>query len=276
MTNQQKLIIAFLAIVTALVFAGLACFAVLYLQLPHTSIDSPAMAQAPSPTFVSTPEVTATSLPGTTPAAAGIIEATSTVSAATSTVSAATPTNTRVVQETATPTVTPTAVNCIHNIYDFDASGVVTDEDVETFIRNTIPLEHLDRCLRIRYVNHITDVRSTPAAGRFMPVVRHISVYPVTGGGLTPQDIFDTLTHEIGHNVHYNMRIDNLALANEWENLFHQNAGFVSDYARTNEFEDFAESYRAYVLEPEKLFLYSPAKYEFIRVEVFEGYEYPR
>jgi len=278
-TNQQKLIIASLTIVTVIVFAGLACFAVLYLQLPRTPTDSPAMAQAPSPTFVSTPEATATSLPGATPAAE-TIEATSTVSAATSTVSAATstvseatPTNTRVVQETATPTVTPTAVNCIHNIYDFDASGVVTDEDVETFIRNTIPLEHLDHCLRIRYVNQITDVRSTPAAGRFMPVVRHISVYPVAGGGLTPQDIFDTLTHEIGHNVHYNMRIDNLALANEWENLFHQNAGFVSDYARTNEFEDFAESYRAYVLEPEKLLLSSPVKYEFIRVEVFGGYD---
>lgn len=267
MTNQQKLIIAFLAIVTVIVFAGLACLAVLYLQLLRTPIDSPAMAQAPSPTFVSTPVAT-TSLPGEIPASAEI--------EVTSTVSVATPTNTRVVQETATPTVTPTAVNCIHNIYDFDASGVVTDEDVETFIRNTLPLDHLDRCLRIRFVNHITDVRSTPASGRFMPVVRHISVYPVTGGGLTPQDIFDTLTHEIGHNVHYNMRIDNLALANEWENLFRQDAGFVSDYARTDEFEDFAESYRAYVLESEKLFLYSPVKYEFIRVEVFEGYEYPR
>jgi hypothetical protein len=139
-----------------------------------------------------------------------------------------------------------------------------------------LPLDHLDRCTRIRYVNHITDVRSTPAAGRFMPVVRHISVYPIVGGQLTPQDIYGTLTHEIGHNVHYNMRIDNLALATEWENLFHQDAGFVSAYARTNEFEDFAESYRAYVLKPEDLLLYSPVKYEFIRVEVFEGYEYPR
>jgi len=271
-TNQQKLIIAFLATVTVIVFAGLACLVVLYPQLPRSPINSPAMAQAPSPTVESTPVPTAitapTSLPGDTPAAETI--------EATSTVSGATPTNTRVVQKTATPTITPTAVNCIHNIYDFDASGVVTDEEVETFIRNTLPLDHLDRCLRIRYVDHITDVRSTPAAGRFMPVVRHISVYPVTGGGLTPQDIFDTLTHEIGHNVYYNMRIDNLALATEWENLYRQNVGFVSDYARTNEFEDFAESYRAYVLEPETLLLSSPAKYEFVRVEVFKGYEYPR
>lgn len=271
MTNQQKLIIALLAAITIIVFIGLVCLTVLYLRSPFSTTDSPAIAQAP----LSTPEVTtstSTFLPAETPdstaTAIQTIEATSTVSAAT-------PTNTRVVQKTATPTVTPTAVNCIHNIYDFDASGVVTDEQVETFIRNTLPLHHLDRCLRIRYVNLVTDVYSTPAAGRFMPVVRHISVYPAAGGVLTPQDIFGTITHEVGHNVHYNMRIDDLALATEWENLFYQDAGFVTAYARTNEFEDFAESYRAYVLEPANLLLISPVKYEFIRVEVFEGYEYP-
>ena len=265
MTNQQKLIIALLTIVTVMVFAGLACFAALYLQLPAAIAHSPEIAQASLPSLA-----TETPMPIVSPAAP------TQTPPATPTANTPTPTNTRVVQKTATPTVTPTAVNCIHNISDFEASGVVTNEEVEAFIRNTIPLNHLDRCLRIRYVDFVTDVRSTPAAGRFMPVVRHISVYPVAGGVRTPQDIFWTLTHEIGHNVHYNMRIDNLALANEWENLFHQDVGFVSDYARTNEFEDFAESYRAYVLDPEKLLLYSPVKYEFIRVEVFDGYEYPR
>jgi hypothetical protein len=267
-TNQQKLIIALLTIVTVMVFAGLACFAVLYFQSPPVMVQSSELAQGPLPLpageTLPTPTIS-TATPGSTA-----------TPAATPTDSLATPTNTRVVQKTATPTVTPTAVNCIHNISDFEASGVVTNEEVETFIRNTLPLNHLDRCLRIRYVDFVTDVRSTPAAGRFMPVVRHISVYPVAGGVRTPQDIFGTLTHEIGHNVHYNMRIDNLALANEWEDLFHQDVGFVSDYARTNEFEDFAESYRAYVLRPGDLLLYSPVKYEFLRVEVFDGYEYPR
>ena len=271
MTNQQKLIIALLAGVTVMVFAGLACFAVLYLQLPVATAHSPEIGQAPLPP--PTTETPTSTVSAASPISEAIFTQTPT---ATPTANTPTPTNTRVVQKTATPTVTPTAVNCIHNISDFEASGVVTNEEVEAFIRNTIPLNHLDRCLRIRYVDFVTDVRSTPAAGRFMPVVRHISVYPVAGGVRTPQDIFWTLTHEIGHNVHYNMRIDNLALANEWENLFHQDVGFVSDYARTNEFEDFAESYRAYVLDPEKLLLYSPVKYEFIRVEVFDGYEYPR
>jgi hypothetical protein len=107
-----------------------------------------------------------------------------------------------------------------------------------------------------------------------MPVVRHISVYPVGGGALTADNIFDTLTHEIGHNVHYNMRVDNLKLANVWEALYHQDAGFVSAYARTSEFEDFAESYMAYVRKPETLRSFSPVKYEFMRVEVFDSVEY--
>lgn len=272
MTHQQKLIIALLATVTVIVFAGLACSAVLYLQLPGSPIDSAVIAQVP----LTTPESVPVGTPTVNPAIPSVSAATPIETPVATETTAATPTNTRVVQKTATPTVTPTMVNCIHNIYDFDTSGIVTDEQVETFIRDTLPLNHLDHCLRIRYVNQVTDVRSTPAAGRFMPVVRHISVYPVAGGGLTSQDIFDTITHEVGHNVHYNMRIDNLALANEWENLYHQGAGFVSAYARTNEFEDFAESYRAYVVEPENLLLYSPVKYEFIRAEVFEGYEYLR
>ena len=91
-----------------------------------------------------------------------------------------------------------------------------------------------------------------------------------------PAEILDTLTHEVGHNVHYNMRIDNMELANQWTEFHQQDAGFVSDYARTNEFEDFAESYLAYVRHPEALLLNSPVKYEFMRVKVFAGQEYPR
>jgi hypothetical protein len=84
------------------------------------------------------------------------------------------------------------------------------------------------------------------------------------------------VTHEVGHNVHYNLRIDNLEVASQWTELHQQDAGFVSDYARTNEYEDFAESYRVYVRQPELLQLYSPVKYEFMRLEVFAGQEYPR
>ena len=51
--------------------------------------------------------------------------------------------------------------------------------------------------------------------------------------------------------------------------------GFVSEYARTNQYEDFAESYKAYVRDPELLQFMNPEKYVFMRDEVCVGQEYP-
>jgi hypothetical protein len=48
----------------------------------------------------------------------------------------------------------------------------------------------------------------------------------------------------------------------------------VSDYARTDELEDFAESYMFYVRDPAVLRQASPEKYEFLRLELFAGREY--
>jgi hypothetical protein len=181
-----------------------------------------------------------------------------------------------VITQTPTATPRPTPINCIHDIGDFEASGIITNEQVEDYLRQTIPLSHLDRCMRIRYVPEITEVHATPASGQFTPVYRYIAVYPVAGVSLTADDILDTLIHEIGHNVHFNMRIENLELANHWGELYKQDLGFVTNYARTNEYEDFAETYWIYVRQPQILLLYSPIKYEFMRVEVFDGQEYPR
>jgi hypothetical protein len=265
-TTQQKFTIAILSIIVIIIFAILAG---LILVLVQTAISKPTptlavvaqqpVAQQPSltPSFI--PSSTATSPPPATPTQTAL----------------PTPTSTRVVTQTVTPTPRPTPINCIHDISDFEASGLITNEQVENYLRQTIPLTHLDRCQRIKYIPKIVDAHSTPASGRFIPLVRYISVYAVEGPQ-GPADILDTLTHEVGHNVHHNMRIDNLELANHWEELHKQDLGFVSDYARTDEFEDFAESYRAYVREPQILLLYSPVKYEFMRVEVFAGQEYPR
>ena len=49
---------------------------------------------------------------------------------------------------------------------------------------------------------------------------------------------------------------------------------FVSDYAQTNEREDFAESYMTYVHDPGYLKATSPAKYMFMRQYAFKGREY--
>lgn len=265
MTQQQKLILVILSIFAAVILVGAGC---LTLVLIRQSITRPLPASAvaaaatslPSPPLLSTatprpPDATPTS-PGQTQTAAP------------------TPTNTRVVQQTPTPKPSPTSINCLDRIENFEASGVVTNEEIGQYLRAVIPLTHLDRCQKIRYVPHTAETQATPVAGRFIPVFRQISVYPVKDANLTPSDIINTLTHEIGHNVYFNLRIDNPDSIKQWTDLYQHDDGFVSDYARTNELEDFAETYWAYVLQPQLLLSASPAKYEFMRLNVFAGREY--
>jgi len=50
------------------------------------------------------------------------------------------------------------------------------------------------------------------------------------------------------------------------------NAGFVSQYARTNPREDFAETFEAYLVTPEKKRSKAPKKFEFMHHEIFVKY----
>lgn len=58
------------------------------------------------------------------------------------------------------------------------------------------------------------------------------------------------------------------------ETFARDGTGFVSPYARTNIYEDFAETYMNYVRDPQRLLFCSPEKYEFMRNEIFSGNEY--
>lgn len=96
------------------------------------------------------------------------------------------------------------------------------------------------------------------------------------------QRVYETVIHEFGHAVHFS--ISGLALYEiftpGWTNLSWTNAvtdglkswnGFVSDYARKNDHEDFAETVEYYWLAPDELRRVSPAKYRYMRDVVFEG-----
>lgn len=183
---------------------------------------------------------------------------------------------------TVEPTPEPTRINCINNITDFEASGLITNQEVQSYLRETIPLSHLDNCRIIRYIPQLVEVYSTPAAGKFIPLFRHISVYAVPSAIYSQEELLETLIHEVGHNAYFNIRLENKELAEQWDELHRQSEvtfaseglGFVSEYARTDELEDFAESYAAYVRNPPSLNLASPPKYEFMRQTVFAGREY--
>lgn len=87
----------------------------------------------------------------------------------------------------------------------------------------------------------------------------------------TPDRHLHTQTHEIGHTKDYE---------SAWFGIFgrHSDADiwgqppFITDYAKTNPREDFAESFEEYHLNPERLKEVAPDKYEFIRRTEEQGF----
>lgn len=125
-------------------------------------------------------------------------------------------------------------------------------------------------------LHHVNDVKSI----RFVPDIPHPEPGWVTNGQAwgfgpsneislsrsqltTPDKIASTLTHEIGHTTDYESR---------WFKLFGERSSkapfgqgnHVSEYAKTNHFEDFAESYKNYHRNPEALKKAAPEKFEVI------------
>ncbi len=267
MSGQQKLIIAVLFATTLAVMTGFGCAAFLLLgQQPalQASTQSTPVPEIASPTFSLAPVSGGTPIPPTV-----------------TQTSLPTPTGTKVVVVTVQPTPTPTRANCLEKTINFEDSGLLTGEQVTNYLRQTVPAAHLDNCWGIEYVNKYAADHGIAITGNIVPGRRIIYVY-ATDPNQNEQTILDTLTHEVGHNVHMNLHQKNRSLILDWNNLFeqsqdnyaHNQTGFVSDYARANWQEDFAESYLAYIRYPEILQLYSPQKYEFMRREVFQGKEF--
>jgi hypothetical protein len=108
--------------------------------------------------------------------------------------------------------------------------------------------------------------------------------------GATPDvmRVYSTVTHELGHCAQYavlgngpilgKLRAGFIGTPN-WTGISFTMPltdglkswnGFVSDYARTNDREDFAESVEFYWLAPDELLRVSPAKFAYMRDVVFE------
>ena len=170
MTQQQKLILVVLSIFAVVILAGVGCLTLVLIRQRVTQpLPAPVIVEAATPIPSPSPLPTVTPRPpDVTPSPPGQAQPT-----------APTPTNTRVVQQTSTPKPSPTAISCLERIENFEESGVVTNEEIGQFLHAVIPLAHLDRCKKIRYVPHSTEAQATPVSGRFIPVFRQISVYPV-------------------------------------------------------------------------------------------------
>lgn len=261
LSNLQIIIIAFLTGIACLIFAAIAGTA-LFL-VPTGPAAPPAEAAAVAPvTAAITPLPVANATPAPAFTATPLPQPT------------ALPT--KVVVTTVQPTPTPTRANCINTISGFETSGLITSVEVQDYLRTTLPAGHLENCRAIRYINKPGGVHGQGMAGNFVPGYREINIY-TTGEYESATTILDTVIHELGHNVHNNIRLYNYDLDVAWATLYRdsqQDGTFVSDYAGVSKFEDFAESYMAYVRYARILQAVSPPKYEFMRQSVFDGREY--
>ncbi|MEA3430312.1 MAG: hypothetical protein U9R08_03490 [Nanoarchaeota archaeon] len=101
------------------------------------------------------------------------------------------------------------------------------------------------------------------AAGLHNPIVDYILIksdVPTTA-------LYQIANHEIGHAIHKRI---NKKLKREWIEISKNSSGYVSDYAETNQAEDFAETWE-YLIScnyndyyGKKLREIDPAKYEFM------------
>ncbi|MFB2917895.1 hypothetical protein [Aerosakkonema funiforme] len=165
-------------------------------------------------------------------------------------------------------------------ISKFELSNIAATEDIADYISETIPLSHLEKCPAIRY-EPVPNELHPNAKGTFERDTHQICIWGEQFAG--SQELIATLTHEVGHNVHENIMANNPELAQKWSNLHQESLGtyqqdgfgFVTEYARTNQYEDFADTYMTYIGDPEKLQFYNPDKYEFMKDYVFAGQEYP-
>jgi len=164
-------------------------------------------------------------------------------------------------------------------VQGFEKSEILSNEDIAEHLSTELPEEHSDveRLKEIEYTDRYIGDESTYVAGRCITDEHGVSRIEINRqspeGSHDAEEMKQTITHEVGHNVYYNL---DEGQREEWSEIYDNSARtqFVSAYARTNEREDFAESYRAYVYDPERLKRRSLAKYKFVHHYVFKGREY--
>lgn len=162
----------------------------------------------------------------------------------------------------------------------FENSGVMSNQEVQQYLKDTLPPEHLSgaKITEINYPNQYNGDERGVTLG-VCKTDQQTNVSQIDIYAQTPQGSFDrnemehTLTHEVGHNVYYNMTPEK---QQQWNALSSgsQPGEYVTEYAQSSVREDFAESYSHYARDPEALKDASMAKYNFMRDLVFHGRQY--
>jgi len=155
----------------------------------------------------------------------------------------------------------------------FEKAEVLGNEDVAEYLSTELPEEHTERVTQIEYTDKYDGDEGGYVAGCCITDTKNsISTIEInrqsSEGSYDKEEMKRTITHEVGHSVYYSL---NEEQRNQWSEIYANSSanGFVSDYAQTNEREDFAESYVTYVHDLEYLKVTSTAKYDFMRQYVF-------
>lgn len=168
----------------------------------------------------------------------------------------------------------------------FDKSGVMTDKEVNGYFKDNFPERHVNNITMesVKYNDkYVGDKKETELGhwekkeqGKDFDIYNKDIVInrQTKEGNISRERMENTLAHEVGHQTQ-NMYLKN-SDHKKWEKLSGERLKnkCVSEYARTNSHEDFAESYKAYIHDPESLKKANPEKYNYMRDSVFSGREY--
>jgi hypothetical protein len=168
-------------------------------------------------------------------------------------------------------------------ISHFEGCGLISNEQLSGYLREILPPTNLENCPAIEFDPYNSLFAWNPGIlGFYEPLSHQIHIGPSERFFNSIEGLLNTVIHEVGHNAYAGLIEKRLELATKWESLYRQSwdhymkdgTGFVSSYAATNKFEDFAESYMNFIKNPENLKIMSQEKYSFMRDNVFAGLEY--
>ena len=154
----------------------------------------------------------------------------------------------------------------------FELQDKVSIDQLKASI-NLIPDTHLEHLQVIKYdpTRSIQKLRAYYNGGfSGMPAGEYLSNYQsVVIYDFVDYDQFrHILFHEIGHYVFF--KVISSFTKKDWVTQIYPNSLHVSDYAKRNACEDFAESYAFYLNRPETL-KNIPSKFYFMQNKVFSG-----
>ncbi|PCK04194.1 MAG: hypothetical protein COA42_19410 [Alteromonadaceae bacterium] len=151
-------------------------------------------------------------------------------------------------------------------VKDFNKQRILTVNEVANLVKK-LPKSHFRGIQSILYKPAI-ELRAMDipvplnCKGGFYAEYRSIIIHDLQSRTMSEHIIF----HEIGHYVFHT--VIGSYLRKEWTTKLFPQRNFITDYARLNPHEDFAESYAVYMCEPERL-ARIPAKFQFMKNRVF-------